>query len=200
MVDSLKIMNPVFFKSPAHLRKWFEKNHDTQDELWIGFYKKDSGKVAVTYKEALDLALCFGWIDGIRKSVDGESYTNRFTPRRSTSIWSNVNIKRVNELIEMGLMHAAGMAAFERRTVEKSGVYSFEEKKRALDPAFVRKFKANKKAWAYFTSQPPWYQRTSSHWVMSAKQEATRQRRLKTLIEDSANGATIGPLKRPGKK
>ena len=186
------------YKTPTALRKWFEKNHDKRDELWIGFYKKSSGKGGVTYKEAVDLALCYGWIDGIRKSVDAESYTIRFTPRRARSIWSDVNIKRVKELMKTGVIHEAGMAAYERRREDRSGVYSFERKRRGLSDEYVRKIKANKKAWAYYSSRPPGYRRTSGHWVMAAKKEETRERRLGILIECSAKGERVPVLRRSG--
>lgn len=187
-------MAPRFFKTPAVLRKWFEKNHDKQDELWVGFYKKDSGKTAVTYKEALDLALCFGWIDGIKKKVDEESYTNRFTPRRKGSNWSDINIRRVNELIKAGQMHEAGLAAFRGRKKEKTGAYAYQKKDVTLDAEYEKKLKANKKAWADFSKRPPGYRRLCALWVMEAKREETRERRLATLIECSAKGEKIPPL------
>ena len=178
------------------LRKWFQKNHDKISELWIGFYKVGSGKKGISYKEAVDESLCFGWIDGIRKGINEESYGNRFTPRKKSSNWSNVNIKRINELIKEGSVHPAGLAAFKKRTEEKSGVYSFEQDSHKLSPAFEKKFKANKTGWKFFTSQAPWYQRTAIHLVMSAKQEATRIKRLETLISDSEKGRTIKQLTR----
>jgi uncharacterized protein YdeI (YjbR/CyaY-like superfamily) len=165
--------------------------------LWVGFYKKGSGKPSITWPESVDEALSFGWIDGIRKSVDDESYTIRFTPRRPRSIWSAVNVKRARELIEAGRMHPAGLKAFEERVQERSGIYSYEERRQELAEGYVRKLKANKKAWEFFRAQPPGYQRTVSHWVMSAKKEETRAKRLATLIEDSANGRRIAPLTRP---
>ena len=190
------MQTPVFFKSANELRKWFQKNHDKISELWIGFYKVGSGKKGISYKEAVDQSLCFGWIDGIRKGIDEESYVTRFTPRKKGSIWSNVNTKRINELINEGSVHPAGLAAFKERTEEKSGVYSFEQDSHKLSPVFEKKFKANKKAWKFFTSQAPWYQRTAIHLVMSAKQEATWLKRLETLISDSENGTTIKQLTR----
>ncbi|MBO9683930.1 MAG: YdeI/OmpD-associated family protein [Flavisolibacter sp.] len=196
----MEMQTPIFFKSLNELHKWFQKSHGKTSEVWIGFYKVNSGKKGIGYKEAVDEALCFGWIDGIRKSLDEESYVNRFTPRKKSSIWSNVNIKRINELIEEGRVHPAGLAAFKERTKERSGLYSFEQNSHKLSPAFEKKFKANKKAWKYFTSKAPWYQRTSIHWVMSAKQEATRLKRLETLITDSENEKTIALLTREPKK
>jgi uncharacterized protein YdeI (YjbR/CyaY-like superfamily) len=196
----MEMQKPVFFRSLDELHNWFRKNHNKMSEVWIGFYKVSSGKKSVGYKEAVDEALCFGWIDGIRKSLDEESYVNRFTPRKKSSIWSNVNIKRINELIEEGRIHPAGLAAFKDRTKERSGLYSFEQNSHKLSSAFEKQFKANKKAWKYFNSKAPWYQRTSIHWVMSAKQEVTRLKRLETLINDSENERTIAPLTRPTKK
>lgn len=196
----MEMQTPVFFKSANELRKWFQKNYSKASELWIGFYNVKSGKKGVTYKEAVDEALCFGWIDGIRKNLDEESYVNRFTPRKKNSIWSNINTTRIKQLIEEGRVHSKGLEAFNKRVEEKAGVYSFEQDSHKLSPAFEKKFKANKKAWKHFTSKAPWYQRTSIHWVMSAKQEATRLKRLETLIKDSENEKTIAPLTRPAKK
>lgn len=193
----MEMQTPVFFKSANALNKWFLKNHDKVSEIWIGFYSVKSGKKAATYKEALDEALCFGWIDGIRKNVDEDSYTIRFTPRRRSSIWSNINTKRMKELIAEGRIQPSGLAAFKKRVEEKAGIYSFEQEDHKLFPAFEKKFKANKKAWKFFTSKAPWYRRTSIHWVMSAKQEATRLKRLETLITDSENKRTIRQLTRP---
>ena len=191
---------PLFFSSQHLFRKWLQRNHTKSIELWVGFYSVKSGRSSITYKQALDEALCFGWIDGIRKNVDGESYTIRFTPRKKNSIWSNVNTRRITELIEEGKVQEAGLAAFRQRVAEKTGVYSFEQDAHTLPPAFLKKFKANKKAWKYFSSKAPWYQRTSIHWVMSAKQEATKVKRLETLIGDSENEATIKPLTRNPRK
>lgn len=196
----MEVQAPVFFKSSGDLRKWFQKNHNKTSELWIGFYNVKSGKKGIVYKEAVDEALCFGWIDGIRKGLNEECYVNRFTPRKKNSIWSNVNTKRIKELIEEGKAHPAGLEAFKKRSKEKAGIYSFEQDSHKLPTAFEKKFKANKKAWKYFTSKAPWYQRTSIHWVMSAKQNVTRLKRLETLISDSGNEKTIASLTRPTKK
>ena len=191
--------NIKFFKTPQALRTWFLKYAANKTELWAGFYKVDSGKKGISYKEAVDEALCFGWIDGIRKKVDEESYANRFTPRKKNSVWSNVNTKRVQELIDEGRMQEQGLKAFEARDEKRAGLYSFENELQ-LTPAFIRKFRANKKAWAHFSSRPPGYKRTSIHWVMSAKQETTRQRRLGILIANSENGRPIPLLDRGEKK
>jgi uncharacterized protein YdeI (YjbR/CyaY-like superfamily) len=185
-----------FFRSSTEAHKWFEKNHNKASELWIGFYKVKSGKKGATNQQVLDEALCFGWIDAIRKNRNEESYTIRFTPRKKKSIWSNINTKRMNELIELGRVQPSGMAAFQERNEKRAGIYSFEQDAHELATAYEKKFRTNKKAWSYFTSCAPWYQRTSIHWVMSAKQEATRLKRLQTLINDSENERTIAPLTR----
>ena len=189
-------MEPTFFPTPADFRKWFEKNHDTATELLVGFYKKGSGRPSITWPESVDEALCFGWIDGIRRSIDAESYSIRFTPRRARSIWSNVNTKRVAELTRQGRMHATGLKAFEARDPKRSGIYLFEQRQKdmRLDPALEAKFKKNKKAWAFFEAQPPGYRRIGSLYVMSAKKEETRLKRLATLMKESAAGRRIGLL------
>ncbi len=189
-------MEPKFFATVADWRKWLEKNHDREKEVLVGFYKKKSGKPSITWPESVDGALCFGWIDGVRRSIDASSYTIRFTPRRPRSIWSSVNIRRANELIALGMMRPAGLRAFEARTGERSGVYSFEQKEIAFEKHQEREFKKEKAAWRFFQSQPPWYRRTATWWVISAKREETKAKRLKTLIADSAAGRTIGPLTR----
>ena len=187
-------MNSCYFTSPIKFHQWLEKHHATATELLVGFYKKSSGQPSITYQEALDEALCFGWIDGIRKTVNEERYTIRFTPRKPSSNWSNVNIKRVNELIALGRLMPAGLAAFEACKPEKSGVYTYENRPRQLSPAYETKFRANQKAWEFFQSQAPYYQRTACGWVMTAKKEETRERRLTTLIEDSANKRRIAVM------
>ncbi len=190
-------MEVTFFETSSEFRTWLEEHHDTTQEVWVGFYKTSSGKPSITWPEAVDEALCFGWIDGIRKSIDDVSYTIRFTPRKSSSIWSSVNIKRVGELSKLGLMRPAGLKVFEERDQKKSGLYSYEQRKDSkLDPAYEKQLKANKKAWDFFQSQPASYQQPAIWWVMSAKQEETRLRRLATLIEDSEHGRTIPPLTR----
>lgn len=194
------ISHATFFKSPSAWRAWLKKNHSKTKELWVGFYKKDSGKPSITWPESVDQALCFGWIDGIRKSIDAESYKIRFTPRRQRSIWSAVNIKRVKELSKLGLMHPAGLEAFNKRDEKKSAIYSYERATSALDGVYEKQFKENKKAWKFFQSQPPWYRHTSGWWVMSAKKEETRLKRLAVLIKDSKNRTTIPPLRRTKQK
>jgi uncharacterized protein YdeI (YjbR/CyaY-like superfamily) len=192
-------MKATFFKTPADFRKWLEKNHASKQELWVGYYKKDSGKPSLTWQQSVDEALCFGWIDGIRKSIDEISYMIRFTPRKPRSTWSNVNINRVQELISANLMQPSGLQAFQNRKEDKSGIYAYEQKDRKLNDEYEEKFKANKKAWEFFQAQAPWYQRTSSWWVISAKKEETRQKRLEQLIADSEQGRTIAQLTRTKK-
>jgi uncharacterized protein YdeI (YjbR/CyaY-like superfamily) len=182
-----------YFESAAEFRAWLETNHAEAAELWVGFYKKDSGKGGITYAEALDEALCFGWIDGIRKRVDEVSYTNRFTPRRLRSVWSIVNTRRVEQLRALGRMAEAGLKAFVARDTRRSGIYSFE-KEIALDARVEKRFKRNKKAWAFFQRQPPGYRRLMKHRVMSAKREDTRNRRLEQLIAVSARGLRMNLL------
>lgn len=190
----------VFFASPAEFRRWLGKNHSRASELWVGFHKKGSGRPSVTWPESVREALCFGWIDGIRKSVDESSYTIRFTPRKPTSTWSLVNIRLAEELVAEGLMQPAGHAAYAARSEKRSGVYTYEQRDGAAEARVEREMKKNRRAWAFFSSQPPWYRRTAGRWAMSAKREETRDRRLATLIEDSARGRTIGPLTRKTKK
>jgi uncharacterized protein YdeI (YjbR/CyaY-like superfamily) len=187
-------VTPTFFRTAGDLRRWLEKNHASTTELWLGMYKKGSGKPSVTYSEALDEALCFGWIDGVRKSLDEDAFVQRFTPRRPKSYWSAVNIKRANALKKAGRMHASGLAAFARRDKTKPERYSFERATAQLDPALEKRFKANAEAWRFFESSAPWYRRVATHWVTSAKKEETRLRRLETLIRDSAEGRRIGLL------
>ena len=187
-------MEPKFFATPAAWRGWLEKYHGQRQELLVGFYKKDSGKPSITWPESVDGALCFGWIDGIRRSIDGVSYSIRFTPRKPRSNWSAINIKRVAELTGQGLMRPAGIQAFAARTEERSGVYSFERQGIEFEAAQERRFRANGTAWKFFQSQPPGYRRTATWWVLSAKREETRATRLATLIEDSEQGRRIGPL------
>jgi uncharacterized protein YdeI (YjbR/CyaY-like superfamily) len=188
---------PTFFAAPAEFRAWLEEHHATARELWVGYHRKGTGRPSITWPESVDQALCFGWIDGIRKSVDDASYMIRFTPRRARSTWSAVNVMRVVELTELGLMRPAGLRAFEERTDEKTGIYSYEQARTAeLDAAHEERFRAHEPAWEFFQAQPAWYRRAATRWVASAKKEETRLRRLATLIEDSAHGRTIAPLTR----
>jgi uncharacterized protein YdeI (YjbR/CyaY-like superfamily) len=185
-------MKLLFFKAPADLRAWLQLHHSDFQELWVGFHKKHSGKPSITYPEALDEALCFGWIDGVRKNVNETSYKIRFTPRKAKSNWSHVNIKRAGELKKLGRMMAAGLKVFAGR--EKSHTYSYETRPRELPAAYMRRLKADRKAWDFFCQQPPWYQRTATWWVISAKKEETRERRLQTLIGDCSHGRRIGQV------
>jgi uncharacterized protein YdeI (YjbR/CyaY-like superfamily) len=187
------------FNTSAEFREWLENNHDRVGELWLGFYNKRSDKQCMTYREALDEALCFGWIDGVRKNIDDTSYKQRFTPRRAKSYWSAVNIRRASELAMLGRMVSSGVKAFEQRGTD-SGKYSFESRPKKLPIAYERQFKANPVAWEFFKAQAPWYQRTSSFWIVSAKQETTRQRRLVTLIGDSEKGHRLSMLVPKAKK
>jgi len=188
---------PLFFATAAAFRRWLAENHDRADELWVGFYKVGTGRPSITWPEAVDEALCFGWIDGIRKKVDEESYTNRFTPRRPGSRWSAKNVRRMEELIAEGRVEPAGMAAYDRRTGTYS--YSYEQRYEArFSPELEERLHAEPSAWKHFRSQPPGYRQTVTFWVMSAKREETRQRRMAVLIESSAAGRRIPPLDRSG--
>jgi uncharacterized protein YdeI (YjbR/CyaY-like superfamily) len=195
-----EVTNPKFFSSPKKLREWLEKNHAKKKELWVGFHKKHTGKPSITWPQSVDEALCFGWIDGIRKGIDENSYAIRFTPRKRTSIWSRVNLTRIQELIRDKRIHPAGLAIYNARDPKKQDQYSFEQQRDTaqLTPDDVRKFKANPAAWEYFQSCPPGYRRIAAFYVVSAKRAETRARRLENLIKDSARGLRVGPLRRPG--
>ncbi|HSN68148.1 MAG TPA: YdeI/OmpD-associated family protein [Thermoanaerobaculia bacterium] len=178
---------PRFFRTPADFSRWLEKNHDRQSELWVGFHKKGSGRPSITWPESVDEALCWGWIDGVRKSVDETSYMIRFTPRTATSTWSEVNTRRANALIEEGRMKDPGLRAFQARKAEGSGQYSYEQRRNPKLPAAEEKrFRAKRAAWAFFEAQPPSYRRLALFWVVSAKKEETRAARLDKLIAASA--------------
>jgi uncharacterized protein YdeI (YjbR/CyaY-like superfamily) len=179
---------PIFFAKQSDFRRWLQKNHKKETELLVGFYKVDSGKHSMTWSQSVDEALCFGWIDGVRKSIDKDTYQIRFTRRKSTSIWSAINIKKVEELTKQGLMQPAGLASFEKREESRSKIYSYEKDEAELTQSFKKQFKANKKAWDYFQSLAPSYRKVSVHWVMSAKQETTQIKRLNQLIADSVAG------------
>jgi uncharacterized protein YdeI (YjbR/CyaY-like superfamily) len=193
-------MKTLFFATPADFRAWFEQNHASKQELSVGFYKRDSGRPSITWPESVDMALCYGWIDGVRNSIDAVSYRIRFTPRKPTSTWSAVNVKRVAKLTRLGLLRPAGAKAFAARKRDKMGIYAYEQRTNArLSPAHEKQFRANQKAWGFFQSQPAWYRRTAAYRVISAKQEATRQKRLADLIKVSGAGLSIKELRRPGK-
>jgi uncharacterized protein YdeI (YjbR/CyaY-like superfamily) len=194
-------MGPTTFERPEDFRAWLEQHHASERELWVGYYKKSSGKPSMTWAESVDEALCFGWIDGVRRSIDDERYMIRFTPRRPRSVWSAVNIGRVAALTDEGRMRPAGRKAFEARREDRSGIYSYERREEAvLDPAYEKRFRARRKAWAAFQAMPRSYRQGAIRWVMTAKKEETRERRLATLIESSAAERTVPPLTRPPKR
>ena len=193
-------MKPRYFATPAAWRAWLEAHHASSAELLVGFYKKGSGKPSITWPESVDEALCFGWIDGIRRTVDDERYTIRFTPRKTRSTWSAVNIKRVAELTKLRRMHTSGLNAFARRETARSQIYAYEQRAdAALDDEAERAFRANERAWAFFQARPPGYRRIAIYWVTTAKKEETRRKRLATLIDDSAHGRTLKQLSRRAK-
>ena len=187
-----------FFTSPAAFRTWLAANHEAATEVWVGYHRKATGRPSLTWEQSVDQALCFGWIDGIRKGLDETTFTIRFTPRRKTSIWSAVNLRRVPELIEAGLMTSAGLRVHEERDRRKDAIYSYENRPTAMAAEYEAEFAANEGAWAWFAAQPQGYRRTATYWVMSAKQEATRRRRLAQLIEAAAAARRVGALIPPG--
>ena len=194
-------MKPTFFAEPADFRAWLEENHERASELLVGFYKKATGRPSITWPEAVDEALCFGWIDGIRRSLGDESYTIRFTPRKARSTWSAVNIEHARELVAEGRMRPAGLAAFEARSDDRSAIYAYEQRHDAkLAPDEEREFRSNERAWAFFVAQPPSYRKTALWWVVSAKREETRARRLRTLVEDSSDGRRLRRLTPPARR
>jgi uncharacterized protein YdeI (YjbR/CyaY-like superfamily) len=190
-------MAPRFFKTPRAFRAWFERHHTRETELLVGFYKVASGKPSITWPQSVDEALCFGWIDGVRRSIDDESYSIRFTPRKPTSIWSAVNVKRVAVLTAEGRMTQAGLDAFARRDEKRSAIYSYERGHAELDAEAVALIRADEKAWAYYEAQAPYYRRVTAHWVASAKRPETRARRIALLIRHSRKGERIPPLAVP---
>lgn len=181
-------MTPIFFEKQSDFRKWLVKNHKKETELLVGFYKVGSGKPGITWTQSVDEALCFGWIDGVRKSIDKDRYQIRFTPRKPTSIWSAVNIQKIKVLTKQGLMQPAGLVSFKNRKENKSKIYSFENEPVKFSPGYEKKFRKNKKAWEYFQSLAPSYKKHSTYWVMSAMQETTQLKRLIELIADSSAG------------
>jgi uncharacterized protein YdeI (YjbR/CyaY-like superfamily) len=184
-----------FFATPGELRDWFDANHETADELWLGYYRKSTGRPSVDWSQAVDEALCVGWIDGVRRSVDETSFVQRFTPRRKGSTWSAINVGKVGALTEEGRMRPAGLAAFGARTDGNTAIYSYERAAAAFTLEEEARFQADAEAWADWTARPPSYRRAVTHWVTSAKQAATRARRLDTLIADSAAGRKVGPMR-----
>ena len=189
---------PVFFASAEEFRAWLARHHASAGELWVGFHKKHTRRPSLTWPESVDAALAFGWIDGVRKSLDADAYVIRFTPRKRGSIWSRVNIRKAEALIRARLMHAAGLRAFEAREAKKSGIYSFEQRQEPrLNPAELKQLRGHAAAWKFFQAQPPGYRRVATFWVISARRPETRAGRLRTLIDDSAAGARIRLLRRP---
>jgi uncharacterized protein YdeI (YjbR/CyaY-like superfamily) len=184
-------LKPEFFQTPADFGNWLEKNHATATELWVGFHKKDSGKPSITWPESVDQALCFGWIDGIRKGLDENSYQIRFTPRRRGSIWSAINIKRAKELVRRKQMRPTGLKAFAARIENKSGIYSYEQRSTDLSEPYAKLLKKNNAAWNFFENQPPSYRKMIGWWIISAKKEETRMARLAKLISESAKGKRL---------
>jgi len=194
------VTEAIYFGSPAEFGAWLEEHHERETELWVGYFKKATGKPSLTWSQAVDEALCFGWIDGVLRSVDNERHMQRFTPRKAASNWSAVNIAKVESLRAAGRMRPAGEAAFARRREDRSGVYAYEQRNDpVLEPEHEARFKAHAGAWKYFMSRPPSYRRPALWWVVSAKRPETRERRLATLIEDSAAQRTLKQLTRPGK-
>ena len=183
-------MTVIFFATPTEFRAWLEKHHKTETELFVGFYKVGSGKPSMTWSQSVDQALCFGWIDGVKKSIDNESYCHRFTPRKRTSIWSAINIKKVEELTQSGLMTPEGQKAFDLKTENRTAIYAYEKDPVLLDPTYESQFKENTIAWDFFNKQAPSYKKVMIHWIMTAKQETTRLSRLEKTIQIS------GELKR----
>lgn len=192
-----KMPTPRFFATPAHLRHWFKRNAGSAKELWLGYHKRATGTPSVTWPESVDEALCVGWIDGIRRSLGESSYVIRFTPRKPTSRWSLINVRRVKALEQEGRMTPAGRAAFAHRDEKKTGVYSYEREHATFSRAQLATLRKNAAAWRFWSGQPPWYRRVTTHYVTSAKKEETRARRLERLIADSAAGRRIGLLERP---
>ena len=190
-VDPYESMKIRYFRSPPDLQRWFEKHHTIAMELWVGYYKKGSGRASVTWPESVDEALCVGWIDGVRKSIDEASYKIRFTPRKRRSAWSNINIKRCRALAEQGRMQEPGLKAFEARRANKSGIYAYEQRRDQLEQPYQGILKRNKFAWDFFQAQPPGYRKTLGWWVIGAKQEETRLKRLKKLIDASVLGKRL---------
>lgn len=191
------MIDPVFFATPEDLRDWFAANAGTADELWVGMPKKASGRAGITWSQAVDEALCVGWIDSVSRPFDETSRIQRFTPRRPRSNWSDVNVAKVAALIEQGRMTPAGLAAFEARTAARSGVYSFEQGDIALDPDAEARLRSDPAAWEFWGRQPPSYRKPAVWWVISAKRPETREKRLAQLIDDSREGLRVKHLRRP---
>jgi uncharacterized protein YdeI (YjbR/CyaY-like superfamily) len=195
------LSTPKPFKTQADWRAWLEAHHDSSSEILLRLFKVHAAHRGLTYRQAVDEALCFGWIDGVVRRLDEDSFAQRYTPRRPGSIWSNINVGHVQRLIEEGRMTPAGLAAFEKRDAKRTGIYSFENRPKVLPPAMEKRFRANKTAWAFYQAKAPWYRRVTAYWILSAKKEETQQRRLETLIERSARGQVAAPiLEKPPRK
>ena len=192
--------NVIFFETPEQLRAWFETNHETAAELWLGYHLKRTRRPSVTWQDVVDVELCFGWIDSVRYSLGEGRSAQRITPRRKGSVWSAINIKRFTELERGGLVHPAGRAAFDRRDEARSRIYSYENRSRGFDAAHEAEFRKHKRAWTFFEAQPPSYRKTAAFWVVSAKQEETRKRRLRTLIERSRDRERLPHLVSPSRR
>lgn len=193
-------MEPIFFRTPEEMYAWLEANHESEKELMVGYFKKSAPEKGITWPESVDMALCFGWIDGVRPSGTDTTYHIRFTPRRPKSIWSKVNVAKVEALIEKGLMRPAGLKAYEAREADKTGIYSFEKEREHFSGEYEAKFKASAEAWAWYQAQAPSYQKASTHWVLDGKKEETRFKRLGELIASSERGERLKQFHRPGKK
>jgi uncharacterized protein YdeI (YjbR/CyaY-like superfamily) len=194
-------MEPVFFAVADEFRAWLEAHHQTEFELWVGFFKRGTGRPSMTWAESVDEALCFGWIDAVRKSIDNERYAIRFTRRRPGGVWSNVNVARVAVLVESGRMQSAGLEAFAARREARSGIYSYEQDAfPELSSEHEQRFRADAAAWQFFQTQAMWYRRAALWGIVSAKRDETKERRLVELIDCSARGETVPRLTRPGKK
>ena len=190
----------IFFETPAQLRAWFEANHETAEDLWLGYHLKRTGRPSVTWKQVVDQALCFGWIDSVRYSLGDDMSAQRITPRRKRSVWSAINIKRFEELERDGLVRPAGRAAFEKRDEARSRIYSYENRSRGFDAAVEAEFRRRPRAWAFFEGQAPSYRKTAAFWVMSAKGDETRRRRLELLVAHSARGERLPQLVSPSRR
>jgi uncharacterized protein YdeI (YjbR/CyaY-like superfamily) len=191
--------SPRFFRTPAAFRAWLEANHERANELLVGFHKKGSGRPSLTWPESVDEALCYGWIDGVRRGIDADSYSIRFTPRKPRSIWSNVNVAKVESLIRQGRMMPSGLAAYALRDPERSGIYAFERETASFDDEGEQLFRSDRLAWSFFQLQPPSYRRVATYWVTSAKRVETRARRLASLIECSGRGERLPQYLSPPK-
>jgi uncharacterized protein YdeI (YjbR/CyaY-like superfamily) len=193
-------VTPKSFKTQAAWRAWLQEHHDSSSEILLRLFKVHAAHRGVTYKQALDEALCFGWIDGVARRLDDDSYCQRFTPRRPRSIWSRINIGHVERLIKAGKMASSGLAAYKKRDPKRTGVYSFENRPKALPPAMEKQFRRNKRAWEFYQAQAPWYRRTMAHLILSAKKEETQQRRLAALIDCCSRGEIVPQIPQKQKK